>query len=328
MRIIFLKSEMQDVAILGRSVKEHMLLELGVREEDAIVLGENEEVPNDEAVILSLNMPLISRDEIFKIVERMRAKDIAELRLGGADSPSRITLKSGGRGYFSNDECFLKIVDAKSYSMVYNHLRRRVVNDLLARGVHIPFADSVIIDASAKVEAGAKILPFSRIEGKSKIAAGAEISASYIADSEVGEGASVNMSHVVNSVVAKGASVGPFARLRSANVAAGCRIGDFVEVKAANIGEGAKAAHLAYIGDADVGERANIGCGAVFCNFDGKQKHRTSVGADSFIGANCNLVAPVSVGEGAFVAAGTTITDDVPQKGFCIGRARQTTKTV
>ncbi len=327
---------------MGRTVKKHMLEALGVREEDAVVVGQYEEEPEEETAVLSFDMPLVTLADIEGIVSRMRAKGIKTLNLGSEDSPSKIVLGRGERGYFANSEAFLKISDTKSYSMVYNHLRRRIVDSLLARGVDIPFADSVAIDVTADIQAGAKILPFSRIEGCARICAGATVYASHIADSVVacnaevyashlkdsfvGEGASVNMSHVESSKIGDGATVGPFARLRSAEILSKCRIGDFVEVKASTLGEGAKAAHLAYIGDADVGARTNIGCGTVFCNYDGKQKHHTDVGEDCFIGANVNLVAPIRVGDGAFIAAGTTLTRDVPPSSFTVGRARQTTK--
>lgn len=326
MQIVFLESKWQDALILGKTVKRHMFDALGVCEGQKI-LGRNEETPATEGIALTLDMPLITRDVLDKYIRRMRAKGIGELRLGGEGSPARICLSSGGSGYFANDDAFLQIVDAKSYSMVYNHLRSRVVAENLARGAEIPFADSVVIDCTAKIEAGAKILPFSRIEGDSRIHSGAEISASLVRDSEICSGASVEASHIAGSFVGEGATIGPFARLRGANIAAGCRIGDFVEVKASSIGDGAKAAHLAYIGDAEVGARTNIGCGTVFCNYDGKQKHHTVVGEDCFIGANANLVAPISVGDGAFIAAGTTLTEDVPANSFSIGRARQTTKS-
>ena len=103
-------------------------------------------------------------------------------------------------------------------------------------------------------------------------------------------------------------------------------MGDFVEIKGSSLGDGVKSAHLAYIGDAVVGEGTNIGCGTVFCNYDGRKKHRTEVGSGCFIGANVNLVAPLAVGDGAFVAAGTTVTRDVEGGEFVIGRARQESK--
>ena len=121
------------------------------------------------------------------------------------------------------------------------------------------------------------------------------------------------------------ASVGPYARLRRATIGEDCRVGDFVEVKNSTLENGVKAAHLSYIGDAAVGERTNVGCGTVFCNYDGKTKHKTTVGCDCFIGANTNLVAPLVVGDKAFIAAGTTVTRDVDEKTFTIGRVRQDT---
>ena len=103
----------------------------------------------------------------------------------------------------------------------------------------------------------------------------------------------------------------------------GCRVGDYVEVKNSILRDGVKAAHLAYIGDAEVGEGTNIGCGTVFANYDGKFKHRTEVGKNVFVGCNANLIAPIKVGDGAFIAGGSTVTDDVPAGEICFGRARQ-----
>jgi len=133
--------------------------------------------------------------------------------------------------------------------------------------------------------------------------------------------------HLEGAHVGKGASVGPFARLRpGANLGAKSRIGNFVEVKAAEIGEGAKANHLAYIGDGSVGAGANIGAGTIFCNYDGKAKHRTEIGEGAFIGSNSALVAPVKIGDGAYVGSGSVITENVPARALAIGRGRQVNK--
>ena len=134
-------------------------------------------------------------------------------------------------------------------------------------------------------------------------------------------------SHLEGAHVGQGVSVGPFARLRpGTRLGVGSRIGNFVEVKEAEIGAGAKANHLAYIGDATVGEGANIGAGTIVCNYDGVAKHHTEIGKAAFIGSNSALVAPVSVGEGAYVATGSVITDDVPADALAFGRARQVVK--
>jgi bifunctional UDP-N-acetylglucosamine pyrophosphorylase/glucosamine-1-phosphate N-acetyltransferase len=133
--------------------------------------------------------------------------------------------------------------------------------------------------------------------------------------------------HLEGAHVGKGASVGPYARLRpGAKLGAKSRVGNFVEVKAAELGEGAKANHLAYIGDGSVGDGANIGAGTIFCNYDGKNKHRTNVGKGAFIGSNSALVAPVKIGANAYVGSGSVITDDVPAGALAIGRGRQVNK--
>ncbi len=134
-------------------------------------------------------------------------------------------------------------------------------------------------------------------------------------------------SHLEGCEVGRDAIVGPFARLRPGTVlGAGAHVGNFVELKAASLGDGAKANHLSYIGDAVVGARTNIGAGTITCNYDGVAKHRTTIGADVFVGSDSVLVAPISLGDGAFVAAGSTITENVPERAMALGRARQVTK--
>ncbi len=144
----------------------------------------------------------------------------------------------------------------------------------------------------------------------------------------VGPGAEIRaFSHLEDCLVEAGAVIGPYARLRpGAEIGAGAHVGNFVEIKAARLGAGAKANHLAYIGDAEVGAGSNIGAGTITCNYDGKAKHRTVIGANAFIGSNTALVAPVRVGDGALVAAGSVITQDVPAGDLAIGRGRQVNK--
>ncbi len=134
-------------------------------------------------------------------------------------------------------------------------------------------------------------------------------------------------SHLEGCLVAEGAIIGPYARLRpGAEVGEGAHVGNFVELKAARLGAGAKANHLAYLGDAEIGAGSNIGAGTITCNYDGFAKHRTLIGARSFVGSNSTLVAPVTLGAGSFIAAGSTITRDVPADGLAFGRARQSVK--
>lgn len=134
-------------------------------------------------------------------------------------------------------------------------------------------------------------------------------------------------SHLEGAHVSTGATVGPYARLRpGANLGAGSKVGNFCEVKKAEIGEGAKVNHLTYIGDAFIGDHTNIGAGTITCNYDGVNKHETRIGADAFIGSNSSLVAPVTIGDGAYIASGSVITDDVPSQALALGRARQEVK--
>ena len=145
---------------------------------------------------------------------------------------------------------------------------------------------------------------------------------------KVGEGVAIHaFSHLEGTRIAKGGSVGPFARLRpGANLAEGAKVGNFCEVKQADIGPGAKVNHLTYIGDASIGAKANIGAGTITCNYDGFAKHRTEIGAGAFIGSNSALVAPVRIGDGAYVSTGSIVTQDVPDDGLAFGRARQVNK--
>jgi bifunctional UDP-N-acetylglucosamine pyrophosphorylase/glucosamine-1-phosphate N-acetyltransferase len=134
-------------------------------------------------------------------------------------------------------------------------------------------------------------------------------------------------SHIEGAHIGKGASVGPYARLRpGTRIGEGARIGNFVEVKEAVIEAGAKANHLAYIGDAHVGAGSNVGAGTITCNYDGTAKHRTEIGKEAFIGSNSALVAPVKIGDGAYVGSGSVITDDVPADALALGRGRQVIK--
>ncbi len=144
----------------------------------------------------------------------------------------------------------------------------------------------------------------------------------------VAQGAQIKaFSHLEGCVVREGAVIGPYARLRpGADIGACAHVGNFVEIKAAKLGRGAKANHLSYIGDAEVGQESNIGAGTITCNYDGKNKHRTEIGARAFIGSNTALVAPVRVGDDALVAAGSVITENVPEGTMALGRARQVNK--
>lgn len=148
-----------------------------------------------------------------------------------------------------------------------------------------------------------------------------------IENSVIHKNAIISSSYVVSSEIGAQTTVGPYAHIRNnSKIGNNCRIGNFVEIKNSTLGAKTKCAHLTYVGDASIGERVNLGCGVVFANYDGKTKHRSTVGNDVFIGCNCNIVAPRIIGNNCFIAAGTTLTNDLPDNSFAIGRTRDTFK--
>jgi bifunctional UDP-N-acetylglucosamine pyrophosphorylase/glucosamine-1-phosphate N-acetyltransferase len=195
----------------------------------------------------------------------------------------------------------------------------------IASGVKIE-SRNVYIEESVEIAPGVVILPGCVLRGKTKIAAGCVIGPnSLIEDSEIGEDTTVNASQIYSSKIGKANNIGPFTHIRINTVTDyGVHLGAYVETKNSNFARGNTVSHLTYIGDSDVGKYCNFGCGTVTCNYDGKDKFRTTIGDYCFIGCNTNLVAPVKVGDGAYTAAGSTITKDVPAGDLGIARERQT----
>lgn len=205
-------------------------------------------------------------------------------------------------------------------------LRMLLVQQKLESGVMIHAPELVRVSPLAEVAPGAELFGPCEIYGRSRIAKGAVVqSHCVLRDAVVAEGAVIrNFSHLEQAVVGPDATVGPYGRLRpGAVLEESAHVGNFVEMKKATLGKGAKANHLTYLGDADVGAGANIGAGTITCNYDGKNKFRTHIGAGAFIGSNTALVAPVSVGDCALVGAGSVITKDVPAEQMGIARAKQ-----
>lgn len=198
----------------------------------------------------------------------------------------------------------------------------------LDNGVEFISRDGICIDPEVIIAPGALILPGTILKGKTVIGAGCTIGPnSYLEDAVFGENVKFNASQARKCTVANGAEIGPYVQLRpDSHIGERVHIGDFVEVKNSTIGEGTAVAHLTYIGDADVGKYCNFGCGVVIVNYDGAEKHRTTIGDYCFIGCNTNLVAPVCLGDGAYTAAGSTITKDLPAGSLGVARARQITR--
>lgn len=241
-----------------------------------------------------------------------------------------IAVKSGKRvnAYAANPATALGANDRKGLSLLNEMARKNIVESLLAGGVDIPFADQVVVGSHVTVGPDTCLLPGTILKGDTVIGSGCEIGPnSVLTDAVIGDNTKVNSSHVEQSKVGENAKIGPMSNIRpGCDIADGVKIGDFVEVKNSNIGKGTSISHLTYVGDSDVGERCNLGCGVVTVNYDGTHKYRTVVGSGSFIGCNANLIAPVTLGKRVYCAAGTTVTNDVPDDALVIGRSRQSIK--
>ncbi|MDR1495896.1 MAG: UDP-N-acetylglucosamine diphosphorylase [Clostridiales Family XIII bacterium] len=185
-------------------------------------------------------------------------------------------------------------------------------------GIAVEIRAGTVIGKNCVIEKGSTVV-------SSKIGDGCMIGQhSRLEGAEIADGANIMQSVITDSAIGANTNVGPFAYVRpGSRIGAGCRIGDFVEIKNSVIGDGTKVSHLTYVGDSDLGRDVNLGCGVVFVNYDGKEKHRTTVGDGSFIGCNVNLIAPVAVEENAYIAAGTTVTRNVPAGSLRVGRARE-----
>lgn len=187
---------------------------------------------------------------------------------------------------------------------------------------------TIFIDETVKIGKNVTIHPNNIIKGNTIIGDNVTLMPSnYIVNSTVAENSVVEFSYIEDSVVEKNVHIGPFSRLRSnSKICEGAKIGNFVEIKNSTIGKGSKASHLAYVGDADLGENCNIGCGAIFVNYNGKTKSRSAVGNNCFIGSNVNVVAPVNIANNSYICAGSTLTKNTNEYDFVVARARETIK--
>lgn len=232
--------------------------------------------------------------------------------------------------YFIGDSAELLGINTRvELAAVDRTFRERTVRDLMLSGVTIERPETVTIDATVKIGMDTVIEPFARILGRTTIGDNCRIGAcSIVVDSELAEEAEVGaFTHIVDSKLDRGAHAGPYSRLRmNSHLGPAAVVGNFVELKKTRLGAKTKAQHLAYLGDSSIGERTNIGAGSITCNYDGVNKFPTTIGDGAFIGSNSTLVAPVEIGSGSYVAAGSVITETVPEDALALGRSRQTVK--
>jgi bifunctional UDP-N-acetylglucosamine pyrophosphorylase/glucosamine-1-phosphate N-acetyltransferase len=219
----------------------------------------------------------------------------------------------------------LGINDLVELSRAQEIQRKRILTGLMRSGVRIMDPATTFIDSGVKVGRDTVILPFCMISGDTSIGEDCLIGPqTYIFDTKIGDGVSIMLAIIRESVIGSRSRVGPFSNIRpGSKIGERVSVGNFVELKKATIEEGAKMNHLAYIGDAFIGKGVNIGAGTITCNYDGEKKHPTTIEDEAFVGSNAALVAPVRIGKGAVIGAGSTITEDVPPYALGISRVHQ-----
>jgi bifunctional UDP-N-acetylglucosamine pyrophosphorylase/glucosamine-1-phosphate N-acetyltransferase len=284
-----------------------------------------------------LSIPLINSG-IYCFDADLLWKHIAEI---GTNNPAReyyltdiveILNRAGHRVAaleVADSEELLGINTRAELAAVDKIFRERKVRELMLEGVTIEKPETVTIDCAVRIGADSIVGPFAQILGKTELGEECRIGAcSIIENSRLAERVQVApFTSIADSEVKADAHIGPFARLRAgAQVGPGAHIGNFVELKNTQFGAGAKANHLAYLGDAEIGDKTNIGAGTITCNYDGVEKHRTKIGKEAFVGSNSTLVAPIDIGDGSYIGAGSVITDAVPKDALALGRGRQVVK--
>lgn len=189
-------------------------------------------------------------------------------------------------------------------------------------------SDSVFIADSVTFGKNVIIYPNNILEGHTQIGDNTILKPNnYIKDSKIDNDCTIDNSHIIESQIGNNCTIGPFARLRPKSIIGNhCKIGNFVEIKNSTLGDFCKASHLAYIGDAIIGKECNIGCGAIFVNYNGKEKFKSIIGDNCFIGSNANIIAPINIANNSYICAGTTVTLDTRPFDFVIGRSRETIK--
>ncbi len=281
-----------------------------------------------EAMIRELNSSAywVRADFLFELFEHTDPKEEKFLTEALAYLSDRV--ETATTFVAAKKELYMTAADPLELIKLNAVARTLVLTKLCRAGVEFLCTDGILIAPSVTVGKGTTVLPGTILKGNTAIGENCEIGPnSYLENCAVGNGCKIFAAKMTDAVLKDGVRIGPFSQIRPGTVVGeGVKIGDYVEIKNSNIGAGTSVAHLTYIGDADVGEGVNFGCGVCVANFDGQKKARTVIGDNAFLGCNTNLVAPVKVGASAYTAAGTTVTEDVPDEALCIGRARQENK--
>jgi bifunctional UDP-N-acetylglucosamine pyrophosphorylase/glucosamine-1-phosphate N-acetyltransferase len=321
---VLMSARMDDPTGYGRVIRDARGLVIDIVEQKA---GTPEQLALREA---NMGIYCFRADLFWKHIDELQPNNAArEYYL--TDMPAILTraghtveamqIEDAGEALGINDRAQLATVDGI--------FRQRKRSALMAAGVTLIKPETITIDSAVEIGMDTIVEPFAQILGTTTIGEDCRIGAcSIVQDSQFGDAVEIGAFTLVNkSVLERGVSAGPYARLRVDNhVETGAHIGNFVELKKTRMRAGAKAGHLAYLGDADIGAKVNIGAGTITCNYDGYKKHPTQIGEGAFIGSNSTLVAPLGIGAGAYVAAGSVVTEEVPPDALAIGRGRQEIK--
>lgn len=304
-----------------------------VRQADGSVakIVEHKDATDEERRILEINTGIFCFDnqKLFQALTKVSnhnvqgeyyLPDVIEILKNDHDIISAYLTEDAEEGMGVNDRVQL--------SHAEQILRKRINEAHMRNGVTIMDPTSTYIEADVTIGADTVIQPGTFLRGSTQIGEDCMIGPNAdLTDTSVEAGVSIQYTVISQSVIRREANVGPFAYIRpGSDVGERVRVGDFVELKNTRMGSGSKVSHLSYLGDSDIGDDVNIGCGTITVNYDGVQKHRTVIGNRSFVGCNANLIAPVTIGEGAYVAAGSTVTKDVPDQALAIAREKQTNK--
>jgi len=332
-----------NIELLGKTMLDWVALSFGDSPYCAISYSDSVSLPllvrpyvdrdTEFTVVLYSDTPLITRKTVLDAVCALEQSSSNVLKLTRGYVFRTQFLLSCEKLYtenhqFFDEEDFLTAFSFKQAAMVGDALKNRILSYHMERGVQIEDPASTFIGCDVVIGKGVIISPNNTIKGNSIIKDNVRLKNGNIIDGcIIDEEAQILQSHLISSFIGKKTTVGPFAYIRPKSIIGnGCRIGDFVEIKKSVVGDGTKIAHHAYVGDAELGKKCNVGCGVVFSNFDGKLKKKTRVGDNVFIGSNSNLIAPLYINDGAYIAAGSTITQNIPQDALAIARERQVIK--
>ncbi len=290
-----------------------------VEEEDATII----ELANEE---VNAGTYCFKKEAIFQALEKIRPKNVQE-EYYLTDAIEVLTKKGHKVEVYTTDESdeIIGINSRKDLALANRIMREHILDRLMLNGVTIVDPLTTTIDQEVEIGRDTIIYPFTIIEGKSRIGKDCIIGpAVQIRESKIANKVEIKNSSVQNSIIESEARIGPYAHLRpKSRIGKRAKIGNFVEIKKSSIGKESKVAHMSYIGDATLGDEINIGAGTITCNYDGFKKYPTTISNGVFVGSNTNFIAPVKIGKGAVIGAGSTITEDVPPYALAIARGRQ-----